>query len=147
MAVAFDLARFVRAQAGVWSTALGELQAGEKRSHWMWFVFPQVLGLGLSQNARLYAIHGMDEAQAYLGHELLGPRLNEATGAMLAHAGKRSPLDILGPIDALKFKSSMTLYDAVCGEGCLFAEALDALCDGQRDQATLDRIATQGDWQ
>ena len=141
MAEGFDLARFVRAQAGVWPKALAELQAGQKRSHWMWFVFPQVLGLGLSENARLYAISGVDEARAYLDHELLGPRLNEATAAMLSHAGERTPLEILGPIDALKFKSSMTLYDAVCGAGCPFGQALDTLCDGRRDEATLARIA------
>ena len=140
MTDAYDLARFVRAQAGVYPTALAELRAGDKRSHWMWFVFPQVLGLGRSHNARIYAIAGIDEARAYLDHELLGPRLTEATRAMLAHAGQRTPLQILGPIDALKFRSSMTLYEVICGGGCLFAEALDALCEGQRDQATLTQI-------
>lgn len=142
MTEVFDLARFVRAQAGVYKTALTEIRAGQKRSHWMWFIFPQVLGLGHSANARLYAISGRDEAQAFLDHDLLGMRLNECTQAMLAHAGTRTPLEILGPIDTLKFRSSMTLYDAVCGSGCLFSEALDALCEGKRDKATLDVLGS-----
>lgn len=140
MADGFDLTRFVRAQAGTYPIALREIVAGHKRSHWMWFVFPQVLGLGSSHNARVFAISGRDEARAYLAHDLLGPRLEECTRAMLAHAGSRTPLEILGPLDAIKFRSSMTLYDHVCGPDCLFADALDRLCDGQRDSATLDRL-------
>ena len=136
----FDLARFVRAQAGVYPTALAELQAGDKRTHWMWFVFPQILGLGLSENARLYAISGREEALAYLDHELLAPRLLECTQAMIDWAGERTPLEILGPIDEMKFHSSMTLFEAVSGENSLFANALEKLCNGSRDRDTLARL-------
>lgn len=135
------LDRFVRAQAGIYKTALGELQAGYKRTHWMWFIFPQILGLGLSANARTYAIHGRHEARAYLDHELLGPRLLECTQAMFSHEGRRTPLEILGPIDALKFRSSMTLFEAVCDDPAGFAEALEKLCNGERDKATLAKLA------
>jgi uncharacterized protein (DUF1810 family) len=135
------LDRFVRAQAGAYPNALAELRAGAKRTHWMWFIFPQVLGLGLSANARTYAIHGREEACAYLDHALLGPRLVECTQAVLSHAGKLTPLEILGPIDALKFKSSMTLFEAVSHDPAPLDEALDILCDGVRDTATLEKLA------
>ncbi len=134
------LDRFVRAQAGKYSAALAELQSGRKQTHWMWFIFPQILGLGLSSNARTYAIYGREEAKAYLAHELLGPRLLECTQAMIQHAGEHSPLEILGPIDALKFKSCMTLFEAVADDTAPFADALDRLCDGQRDKATLEKL-------
>ncbi len=137
----FRLDRFVRAQAGKYNAALAELQGGRKQTHWMWFVFPQVLGLGLSANARTYAIRSGDEARAYLDHELLGPRLLECTQAMLDHAGSLTPLEILGPIDALKFRSSMTLFEAVAEEPEPFANALDKLCGGDRDKATLAKLA------
>ena len=138
MAAGFDLSRFIRAQAGTYATALLELHAGDKRSHWMWFIFPQVLGLGLSANARLYAISGREEARAYLGHALLGPRLVECTQAMLQHAGRKTALDILGPIDTLKFRSAMTLFEAVADEPAPFAQALDAFYAGERDARTLE---------
>ena len=137
-----DLARFVRAQAGCYRTALAELEAGEKRTHWMWFVFPQILGLGLSDNARLYAISDGEEARAFLDHELLGPRLRECTSAVLDWAGKRSPTDIFGPIDALKFRSSMTLFAEVSEDnGNVFVRALEVFFGGASDTATLDRLA------
>ena len=134
------LDRFVRAQAGVYSRALGELQAGDKRTHWMWFVFPQILGLGHSENARLYAIRDRAEALAYCEHEMLGPRLAECTRAMLGHAGEKSALDILGVIDAMKFHSSMTLFEACCPETDLYAQALEGFFGGERDSATLARL-------
>jgi len=137
----YDLGRFVRAQAGIYPRALAELRAGSKTTHWMWFVFPQILGLGNSKNARLYAIAGMEEARAYAGHDLLGPRLIECTDAMLAWAGRKSALDILGVIDAMKFHSSMTLFERACPDEPRFAEALDAYFDGRRDWATLDQLA------
>lgn len=140
MADGFDLARFVRAQAGSYNTALAELETGAKRTHWMWYIFPQILGLGLSENARLYAISGADEARAYLEHELLGERLRECTRAMLGWAGKREAIDILGPIDTLKLKSSMTLFEAVAPQSNLYARVLDAFYGGERDRATLDRL-------
>jgi uncharacterized protein (DUF1810 family) len=133
------LARFVEAQDGVYPHALAELRAGSKQSHWMWFVFPQIVGLSLSATGRFFGIAGLDEARAYLAHPLLAPRLAEATEAMLGWAGKRSAPAILGPIDALKFRSSMTLFEAAAG-GSLFARALDAFCGGQRDEATLELL-------
>lgn len=134
------LDRFVRAQAGVYQSALSELRAGEKRTHWMWFIFPQMLGLGKSANARTYAIHSRQEATAYLDHDLLGPRLVECTRAMLSHAGEREPVRILGPIDTMKFQSSMTLFEAVASDPAPFAAALDRMCGGKRDRDTLDLI-------
>ena len=133
----FNLDRFVRAQAGIYPVALEELREGHKRTHWMWYVFPQMQSLGKSANARLYALSGRDEACAYCTHDLLGPRLVEATEAMLAHAGTRSALEILGVIDALKFHSSMTLFEECCAAKEPFARALDAFYAGRRDTATL----------
>ena len=141
MSGGYDLGRFVRAQAGVYRRALAELNAGSKVTHWMWFVFPQILGLGNSRNARLYAIAGLAEAEAYAAHELLGPRLIESTEAMLGWAGRKSALDILGVIDAMKFHSSMTLFEAACPGKDRFAAAIEGFCDGRRDQATLDKLA------
>ena len=125
----FDLARFVAAQDGVYATALAELQAGQKRSHWIWFVFPQLIGLGRSPTAQRYAIRSLDEARAYLAHPLLGPRLCEATAVMLTHRDRR--LDaILGSPDDLKFRSSMSLFARAGGPDEMFGEALRAFCDG-----------------
>lgn len=135
-----NLDRFVRAQAGIYRSALAELQAGEKKTHWMWFIFPQMQGLGKSTNARTYAIKSRDEARAYLDHDLLGPRLLECTEAILTHAGSRKPVEILGPIDTLKFRSSMTLFEAVADNPKPFAQALDQMCNGDRDKATLEII-------
>jgi len=134
------LTRFLQAQAGIYPRALDELQAGSKTSHWMWFIFPQIDGLGRSSTAQFYAIADLPEARAFCRHELLGPRLIEATQAMLEWAGKRSARDILGPIDALKFRSSMTLFEAACPDCKPYAAALDAFYDGERDALTLERI-------
>lgn len=133
------LDRFVAAQDAIYARALTELKAGAKRNHWMWFVFPQIAGLGRSETARYYAIAGLAEAQAYLAHPLLGNRLAECTAAMLSWAGKQDAETILGPVDALKFKSSMTLFEAAGGDP-RFGSALDAFCDGERDRATLDLL-------
>ena len=135
------LDRFVTAQAGgVFERALAELRAGAKRSHWMWFVFPQIAGLGRSETARFYAIAERDEAIAYLAHPVLGPRLDSATQAMLGWAKRRSAEAILGPVDAMKLRSSMTLFDAVAGQPGPFAAVLDAFYGGERDPATLDLL-------
>ncbi len=136
-----DLRRFLDAQdGGMYQSALEELRAGYKRSHWIWFIFPQVAGLGRSHTARFFGISDRDEALAFAHHSVLGPRLAECTGEMLAWAGERSPAELLGPLDALKFKSSMTLFEAVSlGKGH-FTVALDALCAGARDRATLERL-------
>ena len=136
----FEPDRFVEAQAVAWPAALAELRSGRKQSHWMWFVFPQLAGLEPSPMAVHYAIRSADEARAYLAHPLLGARLREGVGAMLAHRG-RSAESILGGIDALKFRSSLTLFEAVAAEPAPFAEALDAFYGGGRDERTLELLA------
>ena len=133
---AAGLERFVAAQQGVYSDALDELRRGRKTSHWMWFVFPQIAGLGTSVNARFYAIASAGEARAYLDHPLLGPRLRECAEALLAHRN-RSAGAILGPVDSMKLRSSMTLFDAVADDPAPFAALLDRFYDGARDPATL----------
>lgn len=133
---AIDLRRFVEAQQDIWPVALAELRAGRKQSHWMWFVFPQIAGLGSSPMAVHYAIRSADEAQVWLADPLLGARLREGVAAMLAHRGT-SAEKILGEIDALKFRSSLTLFEAVAEDPALFAEALDAFYGGERDGRTL----------
>jgi len=135
------LERFVDAQRSTYEQALAELGAGAKRNHWMWWIFPQIAGLGRSPTAQRYAIRDAVEACSYLAHPLLGARLAESTDAMLGWAGRRSAEAILGPVDALKFKSSMTLFDAVAGEADNpFARALAAFCRGERDPLTLERL-------
>lgn len=133
-----DLQRFVEAQASTYSTALAELTAGAKRSHWMWFVFPQIAGLGQSTTARHYAIRSAAEARAYLAHPLLGPRLVEATRAVTAAPG--SAESILGGIDAVKLRSSLTLFAAVAEEPTPFEAALDRFYHGERDPETVKRL-------
>jgi uncharacterized protein (DUF1810 family) len=132
----FDLERFVTAQAGSYENALSELRAGRKTSHWMWFVFPQLKGLGSSPNAIYFGLAGLAEARAYLDHPILGARLEEATRLMLAHRG-RTARDIVGHPDDLKFRSSMTLFAAATGQESIFAEALHAFYDGIADATTL----------
>ena len=140
-----DLGRFVMAQAGTYAAALAELRGGAKRTHWMWFVFPQIAGLGHSPTARHFAIRDLEEARAYLTHEVLGARLREATSATAAWAGRRTLPEIFGPVDAVKFASSMTLFEAAAGSAGPpdFATALDALADGVRDRHTLALIAAE----
>jgi uncharacterized protein (DUF1810 family) len=135
----FDLTRFVRAQDPVFRDIQGELTRGRKQSHWMWFVFPQVAGLGFSAMSQRYAIASRAEASAYLAHPTLGPRLIECTHLVLAVEG-RTINAILGAPDDAKFHSSMTLFDAVSGEP-VFDEALARYFSGERDQATLDILA------
>jgi uncharacterized protein (DUF1810 family) len=134
----FDLERFKTVQAPIYAQALRELRNGEKRTHWMWFVFPQIQGLGSSPMAMRYAIGSLAEARAYLADETLGPRLDECTRAMLSHNGP-SATQILGRPDDLKFRSSMTLFDQVAPDS-LFREALDRYFDGRPDERTLDII-------
>ena len=135
----FDLERFVTAQEGVYLQALAELEAGRKRSHWMWFVFPQLAGLGRSPTAIFYAIASADEARAYLDHPLLGPRLKECAKTLLAHSGLSADA-MLGPVDAMKLRSSMTLFEAVADDAAPFAAVLEAFFGGARDKATLDLL-------
>ena len=136
---AVDLGRFIQAQEAIWPAALAELKAGRKQSHWMWFIFPQFAGLGSSPMAMRYAIHSMAEARAYLAHPVLGERLREGVAAMLAHAGKSAEA-ILGGVDALKFRSCMTLFEAAADDYAPFTAALVAFCDGTRDARTLELL-------
>ncbi len=135
----FDLDRFTQAQAPVLAQVLRELRAGEKRSHWMWFVFPQLAGLGHSPTARHYAIASRAEAAAYLAHPVLGPRLVEATTLVNAVEG-RTVRQIFGSPDDLKFHSSATLFAAVDPGGGVFQAALERYFGGQGDRATLDLL-------
>ncbi len=132
-----DLQRFLDAQdrAGTYEQALAELRAGRKTSHWMWFVFPQLAGLGSSAMARTYAIGSPAEARAYLRHPVLGPRLLECTRALLRHTN-RSAREILGETDAVKLRSSMTLFARVDPEEPLFRQVLDRFYDGAGDPKT-----------
>jgi uncharacterized protein (DUF1810 family) len=134
------LERFVQAQRSGYEQALTQLRAGAKRTHWMWFIFPQIAGLGRSPTARFYAIADAVEASAYLRHPVLGSRLRECTDAMLGWAGRKTAAAILGPIDAVKFVSSMTLFDAVVEADERYARALAGFNHGKRDALTLDRL-------
>lgn len=131
-----ELHRFILAQDAVWKSVLDELWQGEKRSHWMWFVFPQLAGLGSSPMAERYAIDGAEEARAYLAHPLLRERLDVATTMMLDISG-RSLTDILGTPDDRKFRSSMTLFAEVAVDDGLYRQALARYCGGQGDARTL----------
>ncbi len=136
----FGLNRFVEAQESVYEQACAELQAGRKRSHWMWFVFPQVRGLGSSPTAVRYAISGLEEARAYLEHSVLGTRLRECAGIVCGVKGKTVE-QIFGYPDDLKFHSSMTLFAKASEGGAgVFGEALEKYFDGEMDQGTLERI-------
>jgi uncharacterized protein (DUF1810 family) len=132
----FNLERFVAAQAPIYATALRELGQGRKRTHWMWFIFPQVEGLGHSSMAQRYAIRSRNEAQAYLATPLLGARLLECTAAVL-DIPARPAFEIFGSPDDLKFHSSMTLFNEVDRSG-FYAQALDRFFEGKPDNATLD---------
>ena len=130
-----SLARFIEAQEGSYATALSEIEAGRKRSHWMWYIWPQLRGLGHSPMAQHYGIAGAAEPRAYLAHPILGPRLVEISHAMLTHEG-RAPEDILGGIDALKLRSSATLFAAQPGADPVFARLIEAFYDSP-DAKTL----------
>jgi uncharacterized protein (DUF1810 family) len=132
----YDLQRFIRAQEGIYETALAELRAGSKQSHWMWFIFPQLRGLGHSATATHYGISSLDEARAYLGHPLLGARLRQCVEALLPWSERRTATQILGSIDALKLRSSLTLFDRAEPEA-VFAAGLAAFFGGESDERTL----------
>ncbi|GAB3870493.1 DUF1810 domain-containing protein [Terrabacter terrigena] len=136
----YDLERFIRAQdrGGAYASALAELREGSKRGHWMWFVLPQVAGLGRSDMARAYAVSGLSEARAYLRHPVLGPRLRECAAALDA-LGATDPVEVLGGIDARKLRSSMTLFERASDgeqEAEPFARVLEHFFGGRRDDAT-----------
>lgn len=140
----FDLERFVAAQAGVIDEALGELRRGRKTGHWIWFVFPQLSGLGRSELSRYYAITSLDEARAYLDHPVLGPRLRDAAAAVL-QAGGRTAEGILGPVDAQKLRSSMTLFHRADPADARFREVLERFYGGVADPLTDDLLRTGAD--
>ncbi len=135
----FDLNRFLDAQHESYAIALEEIRAGRKQSHWMWFIFPQIDGLGSSPTARHYAIKGRAEAEAYLRHPVLGARLLECAEAVLAISG-RSVREIFGSPDDLKLRSSATLFAAVAPKRSVFERVLDRYFNGQHDQRTLDLL-------
>jgi uncharacterized protein (DUF1810 family) len=136
----FDLQRFLDAQAPIYARVVAELRRGQKQTHWMWFVFPQLAGLGHSAMAQRFAIASREEAVAYLGHGVLGPRLKECTALIMAVEG-RTAREILGSPDDLKFQSSMTLFSAVSSDP-EFSAALTKFYGGKPDQRTLDLLVS-----
>ena len=137
-----NLQRFLDAQAASYQTALSEIRNGRKRSHWMWYIFPQIQGLGFSETARFYAVAGAQEAAAYLAHPVLGPRLLEMCQALLGLAS-HDAYATLGSPDDLKLKSSMTLFAALPGASPVFQQVLDKFYRGARDEKTLHIMARQ----
>ena len=140
----FHLDRFVKAQAENYADALAEIRSGQKRSHWSWYVLPQIRGLGSSEMSRRFAISGLPEARAYLEHPVLGPRLRETVSAMNTQKDL-SAEDILGPVDAQKFHSCLTLFAAVSSEGSAFHHALAKYFSGVGDRNTLSKLARDAD--
>ena len=133
------LDRFLYAQELTYDKALDEVRNGKKESHWMWFIFPQIIGLGVSDTAMLYSISGIGEAKLYLEHEVLGPRLVEITKEVLS-LETDDPVEVFGEVDALKLNSSMTLFDYVSDDENVFKEVIDKFYDGQKDEKTLQLI-------
>jgi len=138
--MAHDLARFLNAQERDYAQALSEIRSGRKRSHWMWYVLPQFEGLGFSSTSRLYAIKSVAEAEAYLAHPILGPRLAEIATAALSIEG-RSASEVFGSPDDMKLRSCATLFAAVSPAGSVFEQLLDRFFGGERDAATLRLLA------
>ena len=132
-----ELQRFLDGQRFGYETDLKEMIAGEKRNHWIWYVFPQIKGLGHSPNSHLYGVKDLDEAKAYLAHPVLGARLREITNVVLTHADKDIHTIMGSGLDAMKFKSSMTLFDAA-SPGDIFDKALEVFFEGKRDKRTLE---------
>ena len=135
----YDLQRFVDAQDPVYERVCGELRNGRKQSHWMWYIFPQIAGLGHSAMAQRYAISSLQEAEAYLGHPVLGPRLRECT-RLMAEVEGRSALEILGPPDDMKFRSCLTLFNRAAPNDPVFRDALRKYFNGLEDARTLERL-------
>ena len=132
----FDLDRFISAQENVYETALGEIRNGRKQGHWMWFVFPQIVGLGRTEVSQLYSIKSRAEAVAYLEHAVLGARLREISEALLSVEDK-SAIDIFGVPDNMKLRSSMTLFKSISTDNEVFLNVLDRYCAGQEDSQTF----------
>ena len=134
----FQLQRFVDAQERSFEVALAELHAGRKQSHWMWYIFPQMAGLGRSPTAQFYGIRSLQEARAYLAHPVLAQRYRDAVEAVLGWSGRRSAGEILGSVDAMKLRSSLTLFENASGDP-LLADSIEAFFDGP-DDATLSLL-------
>lgn len=134
-----NLQRFLDGQRFGYETAFKEMKAGEKRNHWIWYIFPQIKGLGQSPNAQYYGITCLEEAKTYLEHPILGARLREITQEVLNHASKGIQVIMGAPIDAMKFRSSMTLFDAVSPND-IFAQALNTFFEGERDRFTINLL-------
>lgn len=139
----FNFTRFIDAQANSFNVALSELQSGKKRSHWIWWVFPQLKGLGLSANSATYGIGSLNEARAYLADPILGQRLREATQAMLVNQ-PRDAASILGDLDALKFKSCLTLFALADPSETIFVSSLELFFAGERDLRTIELLKARG---
>ena len=135
----FDLDRFVEAQEGVYAQVLAELRRGRKESHWIWFIFPQLRGLGVSAMSQTYGLAGLEEARAFAAHPVLGPRLRECVQAVLEHRG-RSAEAVLGSVDALKFRSCLTLFSRAVPDETIFLQGLRQCFAAQADQRTLQRL-------
>ncbi len=140
----FDLNRFTSAQEGVYGTALAELRSGRKRTHWIWFIFPQIDGLGHSSTSQYYAIKSVEEARRFLDHPVLGARLLQCAETVLAVEG-RSVSDIFGYPDDMKLKSSMTLFASVAEDPSVFVRVLEKYFRGERDERTLQLLGRLGD--
>lgn len=134
-----NLNRFVVAQNYCYDDAVSEIKNGKKETHWMWFIFPQIVGLGISERAIYYSIADIGEAKLYLEHEVLGPRLVKITRELLK-LGSDDPVEIFGELDALKLNSSMTLFDSVSDEGNVFGQVIEKFYDGVKDEKTLQLI-------
>jgi uncharacterized protein (DUF1810 family) len=134
-----SLDRFVKAQENTYETALNEIKNGKKETHWMWFIFPQLRGLGMSSISRYYGIEGIEEARAYLKHPVLSGRLYEACNELIKHQGK-SALEIFGDIDEMKLKSSMTLFSEIAPEIEVFDKVLEIFFSGKKDNKTLELL-------
>ncbi len=139
----YNLQRFVDAQQQVYMQVVSELRRGRKQSHWMWFIFPQISGLGHSSTARYYAVQSLNEAKAYLAHPLLGLRLRQCT-QLINHSGSRSIEEILGSLDALKFRSCVTLFWRASDGDPIFQASLDQFFAGQPDPLTLAQLDVIG---
>jgi uncharacterized protein (DUF1810 family) len=138
----FNLQRFVDAQAPVYAAVVRELAASEKRSHWMWFVFPQIAGLGFSPTSVFFALSSLDEAKGYAAHPILGPRLTECAGLVLA-VKRRTARQIFGAVDEAKFRSSMTLFASASPHEPAFEQCLEKYFAGEADPATLAKLGPQ----
>ena len=138
-----DLARFVTAQDAVWPDVIAELTAGTKRTHWMWFVFPQLASLGRSATARHFGLMDLAHARAYWQHPVLGPRLRQCGGLLAALPGALTAPQVFGPVDAMKLRSCLTLFERAAPEEPLFAALLQRWCDGARDPLTLAALGAK----